>query len=59
MEKNRIKRFNENSELNISDVSDSEKIKCPKHDGSKLLCSTCKNYCTITGEKIPELKNRF
>ena len=25
MEKNRIKRFNENSELNISDVSDSEK----------------------------------
>ena len=24
MEKNRIKRFNENSELNISDVSDSK-----------------------------------
>ena len=27
MEKNRIKRFNENSELNISDVSESEIIK--------------------------------
>lgn len=26
MEKNRIKRFNEKSELNISDVSDSQKI---------------------------------
>ena len=28
MEHNRIKRFNENSELNISDVSESKKEKC-------------------------------
>lgn len=42
MEKNRIKRFNENSELNVSDLSDSlimkgtlhTKVKIIKYDGS-------------------------
>jgi hypothetical protein len=39
MEKNRIKRFNENSELNISDVSDSSYRfkKSPIHDKKRII----------------------
>ena len=37
MEKNRIKRFNENSELNISDVSDSDLITQIKKYKDELL----------------------
>jgi hypothetical protein len=49
MKENRIKRFNENSELNISDVSDSElfELKLTKEEVWKLkrcLSSLYKNY---------------
>ena len=49
MEHNRIKRFNENSELNISDVSDSElfELKLTKDEVLKLkrcLYSLYRNY---------------
>ena len=38
MEHNRIKRFNENSELNISDVSDSKKyVYKYNHNGKDLF----------------------
>lgn len=39
MEKNRIKRFNENSELNISDVRSSETI-----DARKIVINCLKMY---------------
>ena len=49
MEKNRIKRFNENSELNISDVSGSEKLYSVD-DIHKIIRYMNKNYSKIEDE---------
>lgn len=39
--------------------TDKEQLKCHKFKNKTLMCATCNNFCTITGEKIPALKDRF
>ena len=41
MEKNKIKRFNENSELNISDVSDSELFTLKLSKEEVMMLKSC------------------
>lgn len=44
----------------VETTKEQPKVMCYKHEAknNKLHCSTCKNYCTITGEKIPDLVDR-
>lgn len=44
----------------VETTNEQPKIMCYKHDASnnKLHCSTCKNYCTVTGNKILDLLTR-
>lgn len=64
MEHNRIKRFNENSELNISDVrsSNSNKIRLEKLDPMGNVIETIElegRWKITTGEKSYFMTNRY